>query len=448
MRFNDDGTIVAFTHGYGGGELSVQLVDAVDGHIIAVLPAGHDPRWVDASHLVARSPDGIARSETENGFAIDYLPANDDDIDARGGRVASTADRAAGVTVTAANAAPQHFPSTFEPALSMGGSIALRDLGSGSVRIERLLGCTDAPAGEPTIGPGTRPRWSGQTVVLDTVPFGRVLGRTSPDQPTAELVITDRACTHPVVLWTGARLIVGLVLDDGDLALADWGDLVARHDVGWPVGVSGESGFDWDIVTAPSSTSVVRVAYLTAAGELARIDIDIAATLRVSLAAAKPPDPPDPVDPPDPPDPPDPVDPPDPPDPPSPEDGDMNPTVDMIPRDQTVMAADAIDDYLVGNPRLGLPDGIWPSDFYSVGNAERLDVISAYLIGVWCPYVCTLGPFPGDAPGWETRRNLGLDHTFHVIESERGEKPSPPEPVAPGTLRGPIGTDRRFFTSP
>ena len=123
------------------------------------------------------------------------------------------------------------------------------------------------------------------------------------------------------------------------------------------------------------------------------------------------------------------------------------PTVDQIPRDQTVMAADAIDQYLVGNPRLGLPAGIWPAEFYAVGNAERLDVISAYLIGTWCPYVCTLGPFPGDAAGWETRRNLGLDHTFHVIEAERGEQPTPPEPIA-GTVQGPIGTDRRWFTVP
>ena len=125
----------------------------------------------------------------------------------------------------------------------------------------------------------------------------------------------------------------------------------------------------------------------------------------------------------------------------------MNPTVDQIPRDQTVMAGDAIDAYLRGNPRLGLPSGIWPEDFDAAGNAERLDVISAYLIGEWCPEVCRLGPFPGDAAGWDTRRNLGLDHTFHVIEAERGEKP-PPETIVAGELRGPIGTDRRFFTSP
>lgn len=123
----------------------------------------------------------------------------------------------------------------------------------------------------------------------------------------------------------------------------------------------------------------------------------------------------------------------------------MNPTVDQIPRDQTVMAAEAIDEYLVANPRLGLPLGLWPDAFDSRSMAEQIDVVNAYVIGTWCPYVCSLGPFPGDAAGWQTRRELGLQHTFHVIEAERGEKPAPPEP---GALKGPIGVDGHTFTVP
>lgn len=122
----------------------------------------------------------------------------------------------------------------------------------------------------------------------------------------------------------------------------------------------------------------------------------------------------------------------------------MNPTVDMIPRDQTVMAADAIDAYLVGNPRLGLPHGLWPDQFETRSTAEQIDVCTAYLISTWCPEVCRLGPFPGDAAGWETRRNLGLDHTFHVIEAERGEKP----PVQPVTFSGPISVAGDGFQVP
>jgi hypothetical protein len=349
-----------------------------------------------------------------------------------------------GVTVYLGGQPQVTFPSTFEPKLSAGGTLVVRDLATGELRLERLEGCTDA-GGLLALGPGTRPRWSSQTVVWDTVPYGRVLGRSSPDQPTFDLSVPGHACTFPVPLWTGAYLVLGLVLDDGQLTLCEWGALRNQDGFGWPITVSGGSAFDWDLAVLGGDPQLVRVAYLTAAGDLGLTSVDLTSPQKNLTVDVKPPEPepgPDPGPEPGPEPGPDPGPEPLPPEPEMPQ-----PTVDQIPRDQTVMAGDAIDEYLVGNPRLGLPAGIWPADFYAADNALRLDVISAYLIGTWCPEVCRLwGTDPGQ--DWETRRRLALDHTFHVIESERGEQPAPPEPVAPGTIAGPLGVDGRHFTVP
>ena len=133
--------------------------------------------------------------------------------------------------------------------------------------------------------------------------------------------------------------------------------------------------------------------------------------------------------------------------PPAPEpekEPDVNPTVNQIPRDQIVMAAEAIDQYLIANPRLGMPEGLLPAAAGAVPLAFALDAVCAYVIGEWCPKVCALGPFPGDAAGWTQRREAGLHHVFHVIERERGEQP-PPVPPPSGTLRGPISVSGRDF---
>jgi len=430
MRISPNGTVVAFTHGYGGGPLSVEVVDLATGGTLASLPAGHDPRWLGDRSLLARSPDGQANMAEGGGFSIGFVGANLGDLDARNARAVFCADRSAGVDAYVDGALVRNYPATFEPGLSAGGTIALRDLVSGMGRLERLDGCGDAAAHDPNLGAITRPRWSSQSIVWDGVPFGRIFGRSSPDQPTVELSVPARSTSFPVVFWSGVALFVAFVMDDGELAVAEWGSLCARESKGWRVGQSGGSAFDWDLAAVPGNPSVLRVTFLTPAGELDAKTIDTR-DAPVSLAPTTPPDPPDPPDP-------EPL-------PPDPETPDMNPTVDMIPRDQTVRAGDSIDQYLRANPRLGLPAGLWPEPWESADSAARLDVVSAYLIGEWCPEVCRLGPFPGDAAGWDTRRDLGLQHTFNVIESERGEKPPAPEP---GEVQGPIGVDGRHFTVP
>ena len=99
--------------------------------------------------------------------------------------------------------------------------------------------------------------------------------------------------THPVALWTGARLFVGVVLDDGELVVADWGSLQARESRGWVVAASGGSAFDWDLAVAPWSTVVVMVAYLTPGGLAAIAELDTARALD-DLTRPVTPEPPEP----------------------------------------------------------------------------------------------------------------------------------------------------------
>ena len=303
MRFAPDGHALAYTLGYGGGGLSIQVVAVgASGAVLAVFPAGHDPRWITARHLIARSPDGSTSSTTVAGYVCEYVGANQGDLDAAASRLAYAGDRAQGVRAYAGGTPVQTFPSTFEPGLSPGGTLALRDLGTGAIRLERLTGCRDVAAHDPQIGPATRPRWSSQSLVVDTVPYGRVLGRTSPDQPTVELSVPGRATTHPVALWTGARLFVGVVLDDGELVVADWAWLQARAALGWVVAASGGSAFDWDLAVAPWSATRVLVAYLTPGGFAAIAEVD---TTRAAVDVSRPvtPEPPEPEPGPEPPEP-------------------------------------------------------------------------------------------------------------------------------------------------
>ena len=98
MRFAPDGHALAYTHGYGGGGLSIQVVAvAAPSTVLAVLPAGHDPRWITTRHLIARSPDGQPSSTTVAGYVCEYVGANQGDLDAAGravGRMPPTARRA------------------------------------------------------------------------------------------------------------------------------------------------------------------------------------------------------------------------------------------------------------------------------------------------------------------------------------------------------------------
>ena len=439
MRFAPDGHALAFTAGYGGGGLSIQIVAVGPWTTTAVLPAGHDPRWIGSRHLIARSPDGLAGTATVNGYVCDYVGANDDDLDAAGGRTAYAPDRSQGVRVYASGVQVETFPGTFEPGLSSGGTIALRDLASGAYRLVRLVGCVDASARDPNLGPGTRPRWSSQSIVIDTVPFGRVLGRSSPDQPTVDLSVPDRATTHPVVLWTGARLFVGVVLDDGLLVVADWGALLNQERRGWIVGESGGSAFDWDLVVAPWSASTVVIAYLMPDGALATHTLDTATAPLDDLSVA----PPQPEPGPDPPDPPQPEPGPEPPDPPVPGPDPPTPTPPTPEDDMQVVRYDEW-----RNMEMRLEDtycnhgGHPPRQITTHVNAEG---------EVWRQHYAERRN-PGDMTHEQAIRSI--ESEIDVIEGrpDRWAGSSSGggggEPVAPGVLRGPIGTDRRWFTVP
>jgi hypothetical protein len=117
------------------------------------------------------------------------------------------------------------------------------------------------------------------------------------------------------------------------------------------------------------------------------------------------------------------------------------PTLRGIPRDQFVRAAESIDDYLKANPRLGAADGILPEHGTL---ADKLDRVAAYLLSEWASFVQDAGPYPGDTPGWEARRNFGLSETFKVIERERGPKVEP----QPGAgVKGQLRSAGRFFVN-
>jgi hypothetical protein len=131
---------------------------------------------------------------------------------------------------------------------------------------------------------------------------------------------------------------------------------------------------------------------------------------------------------------------------PEPEPMPDKPSVRSIPRDQTVMAAAAIDEYLVANPRLGLPDGLMPAyDPDTTSLALALDAVCAYLLGEWVGFVVDAGPLPGDAVGWQQRREAGLHHTFATIERERGGQSGPPPAGSPA---GPLSVAGRNFEVP
>ena len=93
MRFSPDGQFVSYTAGYGGGALSIAVVEAATGRVVTRFPGGHDPCWLGPQALVARSMDGLGSYYEQDGFACGYVGANDGDLDAAAGRAAFTPDR-------------------------------------------------------------------------------------------------------------------------------------------------------------------------------------------------------------------------------------------------------------------------------------------------------------------------------------------------------------------
>jgi hypothetical protein len=139
---------------------------------------------------------------------------------------------------------------------------------------------------------------------------------------------------------------------------------------------------------------------------------------------------------------PNPTDPPEP--PPMP---DTKPDLRGIPRDQIALMADAIDLYLRENPRLGLGDGLLTPDAGDRPLSHALDAVYAYLLAECLGAFQAGGPLPGDAAGYDQRRDAALAHTFHVIEQERGTGPKPKPQPGPAAAK-PIGVSGRDFITP
>lgn len=459
MRISPDGLADVHVAGLGSTPPAPLVTVTDDSGVAVALAPGHSPRWYGGRDVVfGAQQDGppLQRAAAPS-WSVGSFPLPS------GNSVTAAAGRAA-----------VHRTDPRRELTSDGHAIGGATDGVYSddglwlayllpdVPVERVSRLVVGPSADPHDarilweGSPLNPRFGGTTVAFE-VGSGRVgacVDVSNPTQPAIVFPLPEPwRISKPVPVWHAGRgeLLLLFVADDGargHVMLATWSSLTLGRPEGWVVAVSTGSAYDHDARPVAPSPSLVAVCWLAPDGRRQRATLDVASP-RLPLSPPNVPPEPEPPDPE--PEPPDPEPEPEPPDPkpePEPEPDPMLPTVDMIPRDQTVMAGQSIDDYLKGNPRLGLPAGIFPEPFDGQPMATKLDVTCSYLLGVWCPYVCTLGSFPGDAAGWDERRRLGLDHTFHVIEAERGEPQPGPEPPQPGALRGPIGVDGRHFVVP
>lgn len=127
------------------------------------------------------------------------------------------------------------------------------------------------------------------------------------------------------------------------------------------------------------------------------------------------------------------------------------PALNGIPRDVITIGADEIDRYLRANPRLGLPDGLLPAGDADKPVRERLEHVSAYVIGEYLGAFQAEGDLPGVDPNnpgpgqkaYAERRQRALDHTVDVIERERGGRTSGGSGGGAATGRRLVGVVRR-----
>jgi hypothetical protein len=276
VRFSPDSRHIVMERGQNAadGPRRIEVCEAATGAVLATFPAGFNPRWVKPGNLVAESPNGTPGGAFDSGFAINYVPANRGQLDANGAGWWAVSD----LETTRVTFGPHTGPVSHsrDPRLSESGRLASRQPATGMLQISTA-----------DLGPCEDARWSSETLLWWL--GGRVWGRTTPDQGTVDLTVPGRACSHPVPLWTGSRLFVGLVLDDGELWVAEWSDLVAKNGLGWPVGKSNGSGFDW---TMQADGGFLSVCYFDPLGRPVYVDLVLTQPLESMLKPAQPePDP-------------------------------------------------------------------------------------------------------------------------------------------------------------
>src|SRR4051812_17891213 len=121
-----------------------------------------------------------------------------------------------------------------------------------------------------------------------------------------------------------------------------------------------------------------------------------------------------------------------------------------IPRNVITEGADALDGYLRANPRLGLADGLLPAGDADKPVKDRLEHVSAYVIGEYLGAFQAEGDLPGIDPAdpqpgqraYAERMRRALDHTVSVIEVERGGRSGGSGGGAPGPGRRIVGALR------
>lgn len=258
MRYSPNGQHIVMERGQHDSDAPrrIEVCEAATGESLVTCPPGFNPRWLDDRTIVAESATGAPGSFSQGSFTVRYIPANRGQVDANGGAWA-VSDLSE--TLLHQNGTTLPVVWAREPRLSASAKLAVRHPSTGQVGIVGITGY---------LGPCEDSRWSSETLVWWL--GGRVWGRTTPDQPTVELTVPGRSCAKPVPLWTGSRLFVGLVLDEGELWVSEWGDLVARNGLGWRVGQSDGSGFDWDM---RRDGGYLSVCYLDPLGKPVYVDL-------------------------------------------------------------------------------------------------------------------------------------------------------------------------------
>jgi hypothetical protein len=280
MRYSPDSKHIVMERGQNAadGPRRIEVADAATGAVVAMFGAGFNPRWLTNAWIVAESPDGVGGRAGSNGFECHYHPANRGQLDANGAGDWCVSEPLGTTTVYQRSGGRLTWTDAREPRLDKWGLPAGRHPATGVLRCG--MG--------PDLGPCEDSRWSSETLVWWLA--GRVWGRTTPDQPTVELTVPGRSCAHPVPLWTGSRLFVGLVLDEGELWLCEWSDLVARNGLGWYIGTSSGSGFDWCL---RADRDDVSGCYFHPSGKPIYADVIMAAEHESMLKPVDPPPPPD-----------------------------------------------------------------------------------------------------------------------------------------------------------